>query len=85
MKITPITWAPDGTHVVFLNTIDTAVDLWVVEVEVVTGQARRVGDIAVKATMGSPLTRMRGSRTLMGQVVWGTGGSVRYARWVHRL
>jgi dipeptidyl aminopeptidase/acylaminoacyl peptidase len=45
-------WSPDGTRLAFANTTDRGIELWVVDVA--TGEARRLTEPVLNATLGAP-------------------------------
>jgi dipeptidyl aminopeptidase/acylaminoacyl peptidase len=58
-------WSPDGKHIAFLNTTDTAVELWIADVN---GRARKL-NVTLNAAYSDPVQWMPDSKTLLVQLI----------------
>jgi len=58
-------WSPDGKHIAFTNTTDTAVELWVSDL---TGKARKLNAI-LNSAYGNAIQWMPDGKTLLVQLV----------------
>lgn len=66
-KLSGIDWSEDGKHFAFLNTTPTRVDLWVGDAA--TGKIHNVKGVQINSVLGSPLTWLPDSRTLLVQLI----------------
>ncbi|MEX0720310.1 MAG: prolyl oligopeptidase family serine peptidase [Balneolaceae bacterium] len=66
-RISDINWSPDGTHISFLITTETSIELWITDVS--DAKARKLTNVPVNDTFGSPYEWARGSQTLLVQTV----------------
>jgi dipeptidyl aminopeptidase/acylaminoacyl peptidase len=62
-----VQWSPDGTKIAFANTTDSRIDLYVADVP--TATARRVGDLALNAVLGTPIQWLSDSKTLVVRAI----------------
>jgi dipeptidyl aminopeptidase/acylaminoacyl peptidase len=66
-KISDLDWSEDGKHFAFLNTTPTRVELWVGDTA--TGKIHNIKGVQINSVLGTPLTWMPDSRTLLVQLV----------------
>jgi dipeptidyl aminopeptidase/acylaminoacyl peptidase len=66
-KISGVEWSDDGKHFAFLNTTPNRVELWVGDAA--TGKIHNVKGVQINSVLGSPVTWMPDSRTLLVQLV----------------
>jgi dipeptidyl aminopeptidase/acylaminoacyl peptidase len=60
-------WSPDGTMLAVVNTTAAGLELWVVDAS--DGAARRITDVPLNGTLGSPFTWMPDGRSLLVKLV----------------
>ncbi|MDP5170848.1 MAG: prolyl oligopeptidase family serine peptidase [Bacteroidia bacterium] len=64
LKLSYLSWAPNGNFAAFTQTTDTGLEAWLIDIE--QRKARRLGDFEVNAAIsGSPITWMPGSDGLL--------------------
>lgn len=66
-RLSQLAWSPDGKHLAFSLTRETATELWVAEVA--TARARRLGTLKLNAVLGRPFAWMSDSKTLFVRAV----------------
>ncbi|HEX8390733.1 MAG TPA: prolyl oligopeptidase family serine peptidase [Longimicrobium sp.] len=75
-RISSTAWSPDGRTLAFVNTTPAGLELWVAPVA--GGEARRVTDVKLNGTMGTPYEWMpNGSGFLIARVPAGRGAAPR--------
>lgn len=62
-----VQWSPDGTKVAFANSTDSQIDLYMADVA--TASAKKVGSLAVNATLGVPYHWVSDSKGLIVKTV----------------
>ncbi len=66
-RIGSVSWSPDGKHIAFSLTRDTAIELWVAEVA--SARARRLIDASLNGAYRSAFSWVSDSQTLIAMVV----------------
>lgn len=66
-RLSYVQWSPDETKIAFTHSTDTKIELYVADVA--TATARKVGDVALNATMGAPFGWVSDSRSLIVKTV----------------
>ncbi|MEX2604058.1 MAG: prolyl oligopeptidase family serine peptidase [Gracilimonas sp.] len=66
-RISDVNWSPDGKYISFINTHATGLNLWVASVS--DAQARKLTDLPINDTFGSPYSWDRDSKSLLVQTI----------------
>ncbi|GAB3032638.1 S9 family peptidase [Spirosoma pulveris] len=74
-----VQWSPDGTKVAFANSTDSRIDLYIADVASLS--AKKVGSLALNATLGSPYYWVSDSKSLIVKTVpAGRGPTIEVSR-----
>ena len=65
--ISYVRWSPDDTKIAFANSTDSRIDLYVADVA--TATARKVGSVALNATLGTPFQWVSDSKNLIVKAI----------------
>ncbi|UHG90574.1 S9 family peptidase [Spirosoma oryzicola] len=62
-----VQWSPDDTKIAFANSTDTQIDLYIADVA--TASAKKVGTLALNATLGVPFHWVSDSKSLIAKAI----------------
>lgn len=62
-KITYLNWSPNDKKIAFTNTVNTGVELWVIDVQ--TAQATKLTDAVLNANVGKPFVWNKNGKSLL--------------------
>lgn len=66
-KIANIKWSPNDTKIAFTNTVNTGVELWVIDVA--TATAKRISGANMNANLGSPFVWYQDNSALLAKII----------------
>jgi dipeptidyl aminopeptidase/acylaminoacyl peptidase len=66
-KITNIRWSPNDTKIAFTNTIETGIELWVIDVA--TAKATRISEANLNANLGNPFVWYQDNSALLVKII----------------
>lgn len=66
-RLANITWSPDESKLAFTNTVNSGVELWILDIE--SAQSKKISDAKINANLGRPFSWFADGKSLLVQLL----------------